>query len=319
LLAPKKGLITRFNLIEFTKEPIITAPIDAVRDIAFPSATSQLFATCSGEDIRIWHTLTSRELLRISVPNMTCNAIEFTKDGLSILSAWNDGKIRAFLPETGKPYYTINNVHHGGVTALTSTSDCQRIISGGGEGQVRVWDLSYQPLTQTFTAAMKEHTSKVTCVKLTSDNRECVSASADGTCIIWDLIRFTRNQMVLCNTLFQCVSYHPQLPQIVTSGTDRKIAYWETVDGSQIRELEGSKSGSINGIDLSHSGKVMATGGDDRLIKLWDYHDGVVTHVGLGHSGNILRVKMCPNMNYIVSVSQDGAILIWKYPEEVEK
>jgi len=284
----------------------------------FPSASSQLFATCSGDDIRIWHTVTSRELLRISVPNMTCNAIEFTQDGQSILSAWDDGKIRAFLPETGKPYYTINNAHHAGVFAVTSTSDGKRIVSGGGEGQVRVWDLTYQPLTQTFAAAMKEHTSKVTCLKLTADNRECVSASADGTCIIWDLERFTRNQMVLCNTLFQCVCYHPELPQIVTSGTDRKIAYWETLDGSQIRELEGSKSGSINGIDLTGSGKVMVTGGDDRIIKLWNYKDGTVSHVGIGHSGNVLRVRVCPNLQYIVSVSQDGAVLIWKFPEEAE-
>jgi len=314
----KHGNVNRFNLIEFTQEPIITAPNTSVSDVAFPSGTSQLFATCSGDEIRIWHTLTSRELLRICVPNMTCNTIEFTEDGQSLLSGWEDGRIRAFLPETGKPYYTINNAHHVGVTAIALTEDCKRIVSGGGEGQVRVWDLTFHPMTQTFVASMKEHTSKVTCVKLTKDNRECVSSAADGTCIIWDLVRFVRKQMVLSNTLFQCVQYHPILPQIVTCGTDRKIKYWETIDGAQIRELEGSKSGSVNGIDLSASGKVMVTAGDDRLMKLWNYNDGTVTHVGIGHSGNILNVKFCPNLQYIVSVSQDGAVLIWKFPEEAE-
>ena len=56
--------------------------------------------------------------------------------------------------------------------------------------------------------------------------------------------------------------------QIITSGTDRKVAYWEVFDGSQIRELEASKSGSINGVDLSPGGKRLVTGGDDRLIKV---------------------------------------------------
>lgn len=35
--------------------------------------------------------------------------------------------------------------------------------------------------------------------------------------------RFVRNQMVLANTLFRTVCYHPEEHQIITSGTDRKV------------------------------------------------------------------------------------------------
>ncbi len=35
--------------------------------------------------------------------------------------------------------------------------------------------------------------------------------------------RFVRNQMVLSNTLFSVVCYHPEEFQIITSGTDRKV------------------------------------------------------------------------------------------------
>jgi len=41
------------------------------------------------------------------------------------------------------------------VTAVAVTSDSKRIISGGGEGQVRVWEVS--PQLQTMKEAMKEH------------------------------------------------------------------------------------------------------------------------------------------------------------------
>ena len=34
----------------------------------------------------MWHTLTNRELLRITVPNMTCHGIDFMRDGKSIIS-----------------------------------------------------------------------------------------------------------------------------------------------------------------------------------------------------------------------------------------
>ena len=55
----------------------MSAHYKPVLDTAFPSACSQLFATCSGNDIRVWDTVKSRELLRITEHNMICHAIEF--------------------------------------------------------------------------------------------------------------------------------------------------------------------------------------------------------------------------------------------------
>uniref|UniRef100_A0A2K5NBB4 Cilia- and flagella-associated protein 52 n=1 Tax=Cercocebus atys TaxID=9531 RepID=A0A2K5NBB4_CERAT len=304
--------IYRVSFTDFKETLIATCHFEAVEDIVFPFGTAELFATCAKKDIRVWHTSSNRELLRITVPNMTCHGIDFMRDGKSIISAWNDGKIRAFAPETGRLMYVINSAHRIGVTAIATTSDCKRVISGGGEGEVRVWQIGCQ--TQKLEEALKEHKSSVSCIRVKRNNEECVTASTDGTCIIWDLVRLRRNQMILANTLFQCVCYHPEEFQIITSGTDRKIAYWEVFDGTVIRELEGSLSGSINGMDITQEGVHFVTGGNDHLVKVWDYNEGEVTHVGVGHSGNITRIRISPGNQYIVSVSADGAILRWKYP-----
>ena len=50
------------------------------------SASSEMCATCSKEDIRVWHVDRSKERLRITVPNMTCNALDIMVDGRSIIS-----------------------------------------------------------------------------------------------------------------------------------------------------------------------------------------------------------------------------------------
>lgn len=50
------------------------------------SHCSQMVATCGYEDIRVWSLNDHRELLRISVPNMTCHAVTITVDGKSIIS-----------------------------------------------------------------------------------------------------------------------------------------------------------------------------------------------------------------------------------------
>ncbi|NXS58914.1 CFA52 protein, partial [Brachypteracias leptosomus] len=307
-----KCQIYRVNFTAFKEELIAACHNEAVHDIVFPLGTSDLFATCSRNDIRVWHTPEHRELLRISVPNVTCCAVDFMRDGRSIISGWDDGKIRAFLPESGRLMYMIHHAHSSGVTAIATTSDCKRVLSGGGEGQVRVWEIGKS--TQKLGEVLKEHVSAVSCIKIKKDDRECVTASLDGTCIIWDIVRFVRKQMFLANTMFKCVCYHPEEYQVITGGTDRQIGYWEVYDGSTIREVEGSASGSINGMDITSDGTHFVTGGDDHLVKLWDYNEGAVTHVGVGHSGNITRLKICPGNKYIVSVSADGAILLWSYP-----
>ena len=48
--------------------------------------SSELFATSSHGDIRVWHADSCKELLRISVPNMLCHAIDFLPNGKAILS-----------------------------------------------------------------------------------------------------------------------------------------------------------------------------------------------------------------------------------------
>ena len=73
-------------------------------------------------------------MLRIQVPGIECFAVHFMSDGKSIVSGWSDGKIRAFLPQSGKLLYVINDAHNHGCTAITATDDGQRIVSGGAEG-----------------------------------------------------------------------------------------------------------------------------------------------------------------------------------------
>lgn len=54
--------------------------------IFFYRGYSDVFATCSKNDIRVWNTDTCKELLRITVLNMDCNAITISVDGKSIVS-----------------------------------------------------------------------------------------------------------------------------------------------------------------------------------------------------------------------------------------
>ena len=70
--------------------------------VSFLSNYSDVFATCSLNDIRIWNAKNRTELLRIHNPNCECYTVNFMRDGKSVVSGWSDGKIRAFYPQSGK-------------------------------------------------------------------------------------------------------------------------------------------------------------------------------------------------------------------------
>ncbi|XP_024535234.1 cilia- and flagella-associated protein 52 [Selaginella moellendorffii] len=290
---------------------IHTCHYDKINDIAFPSGYSEVFATCSMDDIRIWQLEKCRELLRIQVPNQKCMSLAFMPDGKSLISGWNDGRIRAFGPQTGKLLYTILNAHKLGVTAITGTSDSGKIISGGVDGQVRVWRIG--PQSHSLIATMKEHVEVVNGVQVRKNDSECVSCSSDGSCIVWDLTRFTRNNSMFASTFFKAIQYHPDESQLLTTGTDRKITYWDAYDCAAIRIVDGSLTSEMTALDISPDGTAFVSGGYDKEVLLWNYDEGHPYFTGKGHSEPITKVKISPDQQHVVSVGEEGGIFIWDY------
>jgi len=307
-----------------------TCHAEHINDIYYPKSYSDLFATCAGSDIRIWHSASLSELLRVQVPNCECNCIAFKPDGTEIVSGWNDGKIRAFLPQSGGLKYVINEAHRltgvgnssggvvpkNGVTSICPSNDTKRLLSGGADGQVRVWAISKG--TQVMIASMKEHKGPVYAISIKADDSECVSASADGSCITWSLTDshpFVRINALFAANFFKSVAYHPDESQLLTCGTDRKITYWDVLNMSAIRVVDGSDSADVNSLHVSADGSFFASGGADKKVNVWNYDEGSCYYVGEGHSGAVQKVRISPDESRIISVGTEGGIFIWKVPD----
>mmetsp|Transcript_63102 Transcript_63102/g.136613 ORF Transcript_63102/g.136613 Transcript_63102/m.136613 type:complete len:90 (+) Transcript_63102:1549-1818(+) len=81
--------------------------------------------------------------------------------------------------------------------------------------------------------------------------------------------------------------------------------------------IEGAQEGDINTLVITGSGEHIITGGDDKLLKIWDYDYGKLLYKGYGHSLGINRCVIAPSQLKIISVGKDGAIMVWKMPEDV--
>ena len=282
-----------------------------INAVTFLKGFDSVFVTASDSDIRVWDARKQQELLRIRIPNVVCNTLCMSSSGHLILSGWSDGRIRAFKPVSGELEFVINSAHPDGVTAVAVTSDDQVIVSGGKGGMVRTWKMS----TGRLIKSLKEHRGPVNSVTIRSDDRECISSSSDGSCLVFDIARGSRTQAMFASTMFRECAYHPDESQYLTCGSDRKLTYWDSYDGSAIRVLDGSEA-EINSLDIDANGDKFVCGGNDYQLKLFDYELGELECTGDGHSGYINCVRISPEENYIVSVGAEGAIFVWKYPSK---
>jgi len=81
--------------------------------------------------------------------------------------------------------------------------------------------------------------------------------------------------------------------------------------------LEASEEGEVCTLSISKSGSHYVSAGEERLLKLWDYDEGVCKYIGVGHSGTINTAKIAPDQTFIVSAGSEGAIFLWKMPDQV--
>ena len=74
--------------------------------------------------------------------------------------------------------------------------------------------------------------------------------------------------------------------------------------------LSGHK-GDIYSVAFSSDGKMLASGGADKTIKLWDIKTGKVIHTFIGHKGIVYSVRFSPNGKTLASGSEDETIKLW--------
>jgi len=67
-------------------------------------------------------------------------------------------------------------------------------------------------------------------------------------------------------------------------------------------------------VDIERDGVLFASGGLDRLVKVWLYDEGECVAVGAGHSGAIARVRISQDKRLVASVGDEGAIFLWAMP-----
>lgn len=283
-----------------------------ISDISFPHGVSDRVVSCSpaateAAPIRLWD-LNSYASPIHGAPVRSTTPSCVTVLGELVLSGWSDRRIRAMDLLDGSLLWTVDNAHRDVVSAVLGSNNMRYFISGGNDGEVRVWELK----SREMFVNLKEHTNRVTALAVFADDAHVISASRDKCFLVWDLRRERRvasyaqkmggiNDVCLANDQVT----------VLTVGSERKITYWDLRAADPVRVIDYGHDAESCSVALSHSNKFFVTAGSDQAVRLWDFSTGRCIAEGLGHSKTVSKARFSPDDRQVVSVGADGCMLVW--------
>ncbi|XP_017786401.1 PREDICTED: prolactin regulatory element-binding protein [Nicrophorus vespilloides] len=72
-------------------------------------------------------------------------------------------------------------------------------------------------------------------------------------------------------------------------------------------------------VRICPSGKCMATGGTDGIVRLWNFPSLQLKHTLKAHKKEIDDIDFCPFGAYLVTIAKDGLAILWDYKTGKEK
>jgi WD40 repeat protein len=243
-------------------------------------ATAHLDPITGVGTVRVWDLDTGQPVWEGKTQEAGVVDVAYSPDGGWLASAGMDqpddqklgGAVRLWDAETGRAIRHFGK-RTAGVHGVAFSPDSRWLASGWGDGMVRIWDTK-DPASEA--RELTGHTGQVKRVVFLPDGR---LASAGGT-----------------------------TPISATSGLG-EVKIWDLSTG-RVLNL-GGHTGLVEGLACSPDGRRLATGSDDRTIKLWDTTTGEEVFTLRGHAAGVLCVAFSSDGRCIASGGYDRTVRVW--------
>ncbi len=233
-------------------------------------------------------------------------------DGL-VISGARDGIIDVRLPTSDPSHDALRLLvgHANNVCALDVATSGKYLVSGGWDGQARVWTVGKWETDLVLeghgTGGANDH--KGVWGVLAYNDHTVITGCADHMIRGFDLRKqvggavqpsVTVQTPDIVRALCRLPSHHRSGADIASAGNDGVVRLWK-LSGEQVAELHGHES-FIYSLDCLPTGELVSSG-EDRTVRVWKDGECVqtITHPAI----SVWSVAVCRESGDIVSGASD--------------
>ncbi len=187
------------------------------------------------------------------------------------LAAGGTAGIWLYDAHTGAEISLITG-HSFRVNAVAFSPDGLTLASGSQDDTVRLWDVA----TGEEKSILTGHRYDVEAVAFSHDGTLLASGSRDGTVRVWD-VATGQEKSTLVNEKYQGRFNNPWVVSVaysqdgISRSFDNAVRQWDVETGLETGTLRlPGHTSAVQSVVYSPDGKMLASGGSDGTILLWD-------------------------------------------------
>jgi WD40 repeat protein len=169
------------------------------------------------------------------------------------------------------------------------------------------------------TNTLAWHPKQINSIAIFPNGKYLISGDEGGTVAVWNLTMPTQPIATYStnNSVFS-VAASPDISQIASGDKNRKVQLRRRESiGNSLQELRAdannldSHNGYVFTVEFSPDGKILASGGADLRIRLWNTATGKIIYTFDGHHESIAALQFMPNGKILISAGADRTIRFW--------
>ncbi|TKK84482.1 hypothetical protein FDA94_29530 [Herbidospora galbida] len=177
---------------------------------------------------------------------------------------------------------------------------------------VRLWDPDTR---RSFGDPLAGHTGPVTSVAFHPSGDVIATASADGTVRTWDTVMGRQlSEQPGTRVVFAgddlVVGATAACGHLVATALPGGAVRLENRRTGAARELTGHTS-DVRAVAFDATGDLLATGGGDRTVKIWDTASGAELSLFTGHTSAVNGAAFHPDGHLLATTSDDCTTRLW--------